>query len=33
MAERVFWVTNFAVMVAIVIVGAGALAYIAGAFR
>jgi hypothetical protein len=33
MIERIFWVTNLMVMVALGIMGAGALAYIAGAFR
>jgi hypothetical protein len=31
MGERIFWAANFAVMAAIVIIGGGAIAYIAGA--
>jgi hypothetical protein len=32
MAERIFWVTNLAVMGVVGIIGVGALAYVAGAF-
>jgi hypothetical protein len=31
-AERIFWVANFAFMAAILIIGSGAIAYVAAAF-
>ena len=31
MGERIFWAANFAVMAAILIMGGGAIAYVAGA--
>ena len=32
MAERIFWLANFAFMAAILIIGSGAVAYVAGGF-